>query len=292
MTSSSPELGEVLARASELSGVRCIDVPTFVAALEVSGEAMEILRRCGVEAAALRAAVAASRAEPAPEQQGDEPFDLVMRACVKAAGIAAASSDRRGARSTDVLGALLHVRPLPVVVAELERLGMTLLRLRRVTAHGMADYPPPEPPAGELCAVRLHDDPFTTKELVVEVLGETFGLRKALAERLMLRTHEHHGVSFGPLPVALATACVDAAQRRASERNFPLRLTLEDVATVEERVDADDVDEPVPPEPGESGMAWERRADDAADRARGGVALALVVLGILVLSVLALMRGS
>jgi ATP-dependent Clp protease adaptor protein ClpS len=72
----------------------------------------------------------------------------------------------------------------------------------------------------------LHNDPFTTREFVTEVLRDVFGMDPAEAESLMLSIHRTGQDSVGPLPGAVARERIGEAASRARARGFPLRFTV------------------------------------------------------------------
>jgi ATP-dependent Clp protease adaptor protein ClpS len=75
--------------------------------------------------------------------------------------------------------------------------------------------------------VILHNDDYTTMEFVVEVLIEIFRKSAAQAVQLMLLVHTVGKATVGLYTREVAeTRCADT-ERRARERGFPLKATLE-----------------------------------------------------------------
>ncbi len=99
-----------------------------------------------------------------------------------------------------------------------------------VLAHGM-----PEPStelAGGIERTEVHvvlrNDDYTTRELVVAVLREVFGLANEQAEALTQQTHEQGRAIVGRYKLAVARDKIAAARRRTREAGFPLWIGLED----------------------------------------------------------------
>lgn len=113
----------------------------------------------------------------------------------------------------------------PELTRRLADAGFSLLRFRRQVAHGSVvdvDH------AGEgAVRVVLHDDPFTTQELVVEILTKVFGLDEAAGTTLMKQVHECGQAELAGLDAAAARPLVAEARRRAEGADFPLRLRIE-----------------------------------------------------------------
>lgn len=83
---------------------------------------------------------------------------------------------------------------------------------------------PTEPP---LYRVLLHNDDFTTKEFVVEMLVAVFNKTVAEATALMWHTHRHGVGLCGVYTFEVAETKVQIATEAARENGFPLRLTIE-----------------------------------------------------------------
>ncbi len=79
-----------------------------------------------------------------------------------------------------------------------------------------------------LYRVLLHNDDYTTMPFVVEILETIFQKSPAEAHRIMMHVHTRgHGVC-GVYPHEIAETKVDLVHRRAREKEFPLRATLEE----------------------------------------------------------------
>ena len=78
-----------------------------------------------------------------------------------------------------------------------------------------------------LYRVLLHNDDYTTREFVVQVLHTVFHLGEQDAIRVMLHVH-HTGVGVaGVFTREVAETKIQRVERMAQEQEFPLRLTME-----------------------------------------------------------------
>ena len=78
-----------------------------------------------------------------------------------------------------------------------------------------------------LYRVLLHNDDYTTREFVVQVLHTVFHRGEQDAIRIMLHVH-HNGVGVaGVFTREVAETKVQRVERMAREYEFPLRLTME-----------------------------------------------------------------
>lgn len=78
-----------------------------------------------------------------------------------------------------------------------------------------------------LYKVLVHNDNYTTREFVVDVLRSVFHHSETDATRIMLYVH-HTGVGVaGIYPFEIAEMKVRKTEQLAREREFPLRLSLE-----------------------------------------------------------------
>jgi ATP-dependent Clp protease adaptor protein ClpS len=81
-----------------------------------------------------------------------------------------------------------------------------------------------EPP---LYRVLLHNDDYTTREFVVQVLVAVFNKPLAEAARLMWHVHRNGIGTCGLYPLEVAETKITQATAAAREHGFPLKLTLE-----------------------------------------------------------------
>jgi len=82
-----------------------------------------------------------------------------------------------------------------------------------------------EPP---LFKVLLHNDDFTTKEFVVNILQSVFNKTLDEATRLMWSVHRHGVGVCGVYPYEVAETKVNLVTATARENGFPLKTTLEE----------------------------------------------------------------
>jgi ATP-dependent Clp protease adaptor protein ClpS len=78
-----------------------------------------------------------------------------------------------------------------------------------------------------LYRVLLHNDDYTTREFVVQILHAVFHRDEQDAIRIMLHVH-HNGVGVaGVFTREVAETKIQRVERMAREQEFPLRLTME-----------------------------------------------------------------
>jgi len=78
-----------------------------------------------------------------------------------------------------------------------------------------------------LYRVLLHNDDYTTREFVVQVLHAVFHRDEQDAIRIMLHVH-HNGIGVaGVFTREVAETKIERVERMAREQEFPLRLTME-----------------------------------------------------------------
>ena len=76
--------------------------------------------------------------------------------------------------------------------------------------------------------VLLHNDDFTTKQFVVEMLMAVFNKSMEQATQIMWRTHQSGVGLCGVYPLDVAETKVTVATEAARDAGFPLRLTIEE----------------------------------------------------------------
>ena len=75
--------------------------------------------------------------------------------------------------------------------------------------------------------VLMHNDDYTTREFVVDVLCSVFHHDESSAVRIMLHVH-HNGLGVaGVFTREVAETKISVVERLARDREFPLRLTME-----------------------------------------------------------------
>lgn len=96
-----------------------------------------------------------------------------------------------------------------------------------VLAHGMPE-PSLDLPDRTDVHVILRNDDYTTREFVVIVLRDVFGLSDAEATARMSEAHDRGAAIIGRYKLAVARDKVATARRRAREAGFPLWIGVED----------------------------------------------------------------
>ena len=78
-----------------------------------------------------------------------------------------------------------------------------------------------------LFKVLLHNDDYTTREFVVDVLRSVFHLTESDSVRVMLHVH-YNGVGVaGVYTREIAETKIGIVEKLAREREYPLRLSME-----------------------------------------------------------------
>ena len=75
--------------------------------------------------------------------------------------------------------------------------------------------------------VFLHNDDFTTKAFVVEILTTVFNKSPEEATSLMWHVHKHNIGVCGIYPLEVAETKINQGTTLARENGFPLKFTLE-----------------------------------------------------------------
>ncbi|MBK8169080.1 MAG: ATP-dependent Clp protease adaptor ClpS [Sandaracinaceae bacterium] len=78
-----------------------------------------------------------------------------------------------------------------------------------------------------LYKVMLHNDPYTTREFVVEVLRDVFHRSESESIQIMLHVHNNGIGVAGVYPFEVAETKIQTVEKLAREYEFPLRLTME-----------------------------------------------------------------
>lgn len=217
------------ARAVALEqGSRSIDVPHLAVALLELESILEIAERCDADAELARYAALATIDElprrrwwhrgPAESRALNHVYNGALGHAV-AAELEAVSAPLLLVRT-------LGQDPSAPVAERLDALGLELLCVRRVVAHGTTEEPPLEDGFGA-GRVRVMNDPFTPFELVIEVFETCFGFPADRSERLMRRVHERGTASFKVDEWERGRRAVLEARRISASRGFPLRMRLE-----------------------------------------------------------------
>jgi ATP-dependent Clp protease adaptor protein ClpS len=81
-----------------------------------------------------------------------------------------------------------------------------------------------EPP---MYKVLLHNDDYTTKAFVVEILIVVFNKSVDEATRLMWKVHRNGVGTCGIYPYEMAETKINLVTRMARENGFPLKATME-----------------------------------------------------------------
>ena len=82
-----------------------------------------------------------------------------------------------------------------------------------------------EPP---MYKVLIHNDDYTTKEFVVEILRSVFNKSMEEAARIMWKAHKTGVGLCGIFPYEVAETKVNVATATARENGFPLKTTMEE----------------------------------------------------------------
>jgi len=93
--------------------------------------------------------------------------------------------------------------------------------------HGMPEQSTDLPDRVDVHVVLRNDD-YTTKEFVVDILRDQFGLDEANATTRMEETHNGGRTIIGRFKLALARDKIAAARTRAHEAGYPLWIGVED----------------------------------------------------------------
>jgi ATP-dependent Clp protease adaptor protein ClpS len=78
-----------------------------------------------------------------------------------------------------------------------------------------------------LFKVLMHNDHYTTREFVVDVLHTIFHKSESEAVQIMMHVHTHGVGVAGVYPFEVAETKIKTVERLAREYEFPLQLTME-----------------------------------------------------------------
>ena len=157
--------------------------------------------------------------EPADERAAHEAHEaLVVMAYASAIG----QHNQRRATCADIWSRLAQTTTAAVV----EPGAVDPLALQFVLVHGTE---PPAPMLAGAAAVHvvLRNDDVTTRDLVVEILRDVFGLPELDAERVMMTAHDEGRAIIGRFDSAVARDRIEAARARARAERSPLWLGVE-----------------------------------------------------------------
>ncbi len=76
--------------------------------------------------------------------------------------------------------------------------------------------------------VIMHNDDFTTMELVVEILIDVFHKNQVEAERLMMEVHQKGSSVVAVYPYDIAQTKISESTKRAQQQGFPFKMTMEE----------------------------------------------------------------
>lgn len=113
-----------------------------------------------------------------------------------------------------------------LLAERLDAMGLEALALKRLVAHEMPLDRPATPTETLRAGIVLHDDPFTTREFVVEILVETFSMSEDQATELMLDAQRLGKLTVKTLDRDEALAAVESIQEKARNAGFPLMVSL------------------------------------------------------------------
>lgn len=100
--------------------------------------------------------------------------------------------------------------------------------LRFALVHGMPE-PTTDMPGRTDVAVVIRNDNFTTRDFVVQILTEVFGLPDEEAETKMMKTHNEGRAVLGRYKLADAQSQIAEVRERAQARQYPFWIGVEDV---------------------------------------------------------------
>lgn len=205
------------------------DVVHLAATLLQESSVHRAVEACGADVADVTTLVDGTMDEQPPRswwQLGRPRESRRLVEVYEGALVHALSSEIDRVTPVGLLVRLLTQRPPALIAERLDAMGVEPLPLMRWDAHGRADDPPLPRGDGPARVVFLND-PYTTMEVVVELLRRFFELEPKAAEAMMRRIHQHGRgtIPFGRWEDARRQAA--AARDEARRRGYPLELTVE-----------------------------------------------------------------
>ena len=227
-----PEITGVLAQAAvaeRRAGRKNGDDLHLASTLLRIGSVTHALAAIGVDPAQARARVEA-QIEALPKR-GWAPLRVQMR-MVRLVHHAADRAFGAGLAELDgpyLFATIVSLDENAGLLKALADVGFTLRAFRWYLAHG-ATSAPPSPESGPV-EVILHNDPFTSMPLVVEIMTSLFGKDAAAAQELMMRVHEEGRAQVAVLYARDAAEKLARLRARADAEDAPLRATLSPVSS-------------------------------------------------------------
>jgi ATP-dependent Clp protease adapter protein ClpS len=250
----SPEVKRILEQAvAEARGRRqpLLTLEHVVHAMTGDPDGAALLSACGADVDKLRAKLARRLDHlpnflPPPATDGSDLAPVVeLQRALQRAALRAQSAGRATITLAGFLAAVVREKTA-YAVAALKRQRVTWLSVTLHDAHGASLgaatpelprarllgrwRPAPRDPADRCAADRyevvFHNDDYTTREFVIELLTTLFARSHDDAEALMLEVHERGTGSAGSYPLDEALRLVERATRAARRAEFPLRLSI------------------------------------------------------------------
>ena len=226
------EVLDAVKRAFEhAAAARHLDVTEghLAAALLEDGGVKEAVAACGADAEELRDVALGSLddARPRPWYRRRPRYHVHVTNVISSAVTHAMSAELDEVTPLLVMIRLLDHEEPSILAERLDAMGLELLPLKRFMAHGTVRPSGPEGVNMGRCQVVLHNDPFTTREFVIEALEEEFALTEEEAMKVMLAAH-HQGTSrVTTMACAQAAAAAESVISKAEAQGFPFKITLE-----------------------------------------------------------------
>ena len=245
----SPEL-ERLLRDAVAEAVRrnhpLVTLEHVVHAMAVDPSSASVLSACGADVGKLRAKLAhrldhLPNFDPLPASDGVElPQAVDLQRALLRGELQAHAAGRTQMTVTGFLAALMR-EETAYTVASLKRQGVTRLSVTTYDSHGtwarheisalpqarlLGRWRPAPHNLSDRYEVVFHNDDYTTREFVLELLMTLFARSRDEAEALTQETHARGTGSAGSYPLEEAQRLVERATRAARRKDFPLRLSI------------------------------------------------------------------